>query len=511
MIGGAIAAAGFVVFGLILFGVLRKYLIRARLTNASLLAIFATAIYSGIAFTAFQGMPGGTSWWIHRAYAAVLVFAAIRFLDRLLIVPVLTRGGKMPLQRFIHQIITIVVGLFAILGFGAYAFGWDIKTFLAGSAVVSIVLGLALQETLGNFFSGLVMQASSPFAIGDWIICAGVEGRVVDMTWRAVTIHTLEDNWVIVPNGTVAKEQIVNYNTPTTATARIVTVGLEYDLPPGDAIAVLKSAALETHGVSSKPEPFIFLEDFADSAVVYKIKFWINEPALHKKIEHAVRANLWYRLKQKGYNIPFPIRTVEHTRLDHKQRRQDESSAQQRYDSIANSWLFAPLSEPEKRAVASGATDVFLGPGQILFHQDDPGESCFIIRQGEVDVFIRAAGSASAAETKVATLKAGDFFGEMSALTGQPRTASIRAVTNLACVEIGKEALNSVFAADPAMMEKISRLIAERNAARETIAQDAAAAASSREQAVTTQQKSLLGRMMKFFSRGAESSQHKIS
>src|SRR6185503_4525029 len=105
----------------------------------------------------------------------------------------------------------IVLASFALLIFGSIAFGWDINAFLAGSAVVSIVLGLALQESLGNFFSGLVMQASPPFAIGDWIICGAHEGRVVDMTWRAVTIHTNEDNFILIPNATVAKAEIVNY------------------------------------------------------------------------------------------------------------------------------------------------------------------------------------------------------------------------------------------------------------------------------------------------------------
>ena len=106
----------------------------------------------------------------------------------LLIVPMLTRRGTVRMPRFFHQIVNIVLALFAILIFGSVAFGWDIDRFLAGSAVASIVLGLALQESLGNFFSGLVMQAAPPFALGDWIICGDHEGRVVDMTWRALVM-----------------------------------------------------------------------------------------------------------------------------------------------------------------------------------------------------------------------------------------------------------------------------------------------------------------------------------
>ena len=105
----------------------------------------------------------------------------------------------------------------------------------------------------------------------------------------AVTIHTPEDNYVIMPNGTIATEQIVNYHAPTRVTARTVGVGLEYDLPPGEAVAVLKAAALETTGVAASPEPYVYLDEFADSSINYIVKFWISEPSLHKKIEHHVR------------------------------------------------------------------------------------------------------------------------------------------------------------------------------------------------------------------------------
>jgi small-conductance mechanosensitive channel len=503
--GGAIAL-GILVAGLLVYAALRKYILRTRLTAAVLVIIAALAIYFGIGGVKPQRMLDRHDYatlWLTRIFAAAILYSALRALDRLLIVPVLSRGGKAPVQRFIHQIVNIVISVFAIMVFGARVFGWDINAFLAGSAVISIVLGLALQETLGNFFSGLVMQASSPFAIGDWIICGGVEGKVVDMTWRAVTIHTPEDNHVIIPNGTIAKEQIVNFHKPVPATARTVSVGLEGDLPPGDALAVLKVAALETPGVAAKPEPFVFLQEFGDSGNVYQVKFWITEPAAHHRIEHHVRTNIWYRLKGKGFKMPNPTYQVEHIALAKKQRLQFESAAKVRYEALKDLWLFAPLSDEEKHALAAGAIDLYLAPGQVLFHQNDPGESLYVIRKGEVEIWARHGdGTGAGPETKVATLKAGDFFGEMSALTGQPRTATVRAGSDLACVQIGKEDLQAVFSADPAIMEKISRIIAERNAQRQTLTQEAASAAA-REQDVSSQQKSLLGRMLRFFGRGA--------
>ena len=115
-----------------------------------------------------------------------------------------------------------------------------------------------------------------------------------------------------LPNGQIAKQEIINYNAPDSTTARFVKIGLEYDLPPCDAMEALKSAAVETVGVKATPPPIVVMLDFAESAILYGIKFWISEPQRHLKVEHEVRLHAWYRLKQKGYAIPFPTRVVEH-------------------------------------------------------------------------------------------------------------------------------------------------------------------------------------------------------
>ncbi len=273
------------------------------------------------------------------------------------------------------------------------AFGWDIDRFLAGSAVVSIVLGPALQESLGKFFSGLVMQASPPFAIGNWIVCGEHEGRVVDMTWRAVTIHTIDDNFILIPNATVAKAEIVNFHAPTTATALKVKVGLESDVPPESALAVLKRAAIETPGVLETPAPLVFLEEFADTSVNYAIKFWISEPASHLRIEHLVRVNAWYRLREKGIAIPNPTYVVEHVSQSRKSQRLHGEASARFVAAIENVPLLQPLSPEQKRELAEAANDMMLAEGQILFRQNDAGDSFYIISQGQVDVLVAAEGA----------------------------------------------------------------------------------------------------------------------
>lgn len=490
IVTGLSVALAILVVGGIVLAISRRTLGRVRLTGAFLVLVTAAAIYVGFGLMKPQER---LAFWLSRAFCAAMIFVIFRAIDRLALIPLMTRGGRIPLQRFVHQIIVIIAGIFVVLGFGSVAFGWDIDKFLAGSAVVSIVLGLALQESLGNFFSGLVMHASNPFAIGDWIVVGEVEGRVVDMNWRAVTIETDDDNFVIVPNAKIAGEVITNFNAPTRATARSVFVGLDYEIPPSDAIELLRATAMETPRVLHEPRPRIFLVEYADSSINYRIEFWIEDMPNHLEIEQDVRANLWYRLKQKGYGIPFPIRTVEHVSMRHKTAAGAEAGVQQRLRAIASVALLTPLSEEQRRSLAGVASTVHLGSGQTLFHQGDAGDSFYVIEKGEVEVIIQT--DTGAART-IATLGKGDFFGEMSALTGQPRTATIRAKSGLRLVEIGKDDLQGLFNADPSIMEKLSQIIAQRNAERAALSQGGADTSA---EAVVQQQQSLFQRMRSFF------------
>ena len=484
------------VVGVVGIVLLRRLLGHFKLTVPAVVALVTLALYAGVASAKPERMIDGkdlATFWIHRVLAAVLLFVALRVLDRLVIVPILSRGGRVSVPRLLHQIINIVIAVFAVLVYGSDTFGWQIDKFLAGSAVVSIILGLALQETLGNFFSGLVMQGSPPFSIGDYIQVGEHKGRVVDINWRAVTIQTNEDNFVVIPNATVSKNDLINYHTPTVATARYVKVGLDYELPPCDALEVLKAAALETPGVLGSPEPVAMVMDFGDSAVQYAIKFWIGEPARWMYLDHLVRQNLWYRLKEKGYSIPFPIRSVEHVSLADKTAAAGAAAVRRREEAIDHVAILAPLSREQKSQVARDSREVNLAPGQVLLKQNDPGESFFIIERGQVEVLI---SPGAGPESRVATLAAGEFFGEMSVLTGQPRTATIRALSSLRCVEISKQNLHAIFEADPTIMEKISALVAERNTHRQSVAQSAAAAAAT---VTESPQKNLLSRMASFF------------
>ncbi len=463
-LSGAGTLAGMLLAAWVLLWIFRRALARYRLRRAVRNGAIAIVIY----MTIFSLHPSRmidpkdiVAVALHKIFIAVMVIVGIRLVDRLVIVPLLTRGGKATISKFVHQIVIIVFSLFCVLVYCSWAFSLDISSFLAGSAVISIVLGLALQDTLGNFFSGMVLQASLPFQAGDFIQIGDVEGRVVEMTWRAVTVLTNDDNYVLIPNGSVSKEQIINFHSPSTATARTIVVGLEYDLPPNDARRVLLQAAAETEGVLPDPAPRVMLDSYGDSAINYKVKFWIDVPQKHGWIEHSVRTNAWYRLKQAGYGIPFPIRTVEMTNLDEKTHNQQAGNEARRITALANNPLFSALNADQRAQLARDARDITLGAGQIFYRQGDAGTSLFLLLEGKVDVF---ATTEDGREFDVGDILAGSFFGELSATTGAPRPRTIRASTDVRALEITREHLQVLFDNDPAAVERMSGVIAQREA-----------------------------------------------
>jgi len=238
--------------------IFRKQLQNSRLTRATTWGVISAAFYFAILAAHPYLMIDQhdiVTLVIHKAFVAILLMVLVRYLDRLIIIPLLTRVSKTTPSRFVHQIIIAVISVFVLAGYCSWAFNIEIGSFLAGSAVISIVLGLALQETLGNFFSGMVLQASVPFQPGDWIKIGDMEGRVIEMTWRAVTLLSGENNNVLIPNSTVAKEKITNFHSPSVATASSISIGLDYSLPPNEAKRVLIQAARDVQGVLSQPPP----------------------------------------------------------------------------------------------------------------------------------------------------------------------------------------------------------------------------------------------------------------
>ena len=271
--------------------------VRRRLTiSCGLFAVYAAAN----ALVAFGRLPQGVADQIRTANPLLLAFGLSNALVVLAINP--WRGDSIP-ERFPNIVQdAIVIGLF---GLAAMIFLPD--KLAATTAVGAVVVGFALQDTLGNLFAGLAIQIEKPFRVGHWVTIGGRDGMVSEVTWRATKIRTKAGNFVVVPNNMLSRDMIVNYSEPTRDTLVEVEVGASYDTPPNDVKAVIREAVGGEPLIAAEHEPEILLADFAASAITYRVRVWTNDFGAVERVQDRVRARIYYAFRRHRITIPYPI------------------------------------------------------------------------------------------------------------------------------------------------------------------------------------------------------------
>jgi small-conductance mechanosensitive channel len=373
-------------------------------------------------------------------------------------------------------------------------FGVDLTALLVTSTVVSAVIGLSLQDTLGNVIAGLALQMDRPFDVGDWVTIAGQDGKVTQMNWRTIMLRSLDNHWYVLPNGNVARRDIINYSRPTVLQRLHVEIGLPYNLPPGATKRLLKEAAAQAKGVLTDPAPNVILREFGESAILYDVRFWINDYASRNRVSDAVRTRIWYALDREGLSIPYPIRDVNLRQVpeDHE-RRQREESTRAVFALMRQLPVLAPLSDRQIQQLAERSRIHRYTVDELLVKQGDEGETLFIIKLGQTRVDVE--GELGQVAT-VARLGPNDFFGEMSLLTGERRSASVVAESETEVVVLDKSAIAELLAADRSALEALSRIVEKR--LKESAELVAAAASASLDLSPSETEQSLMARIQGF-------------
>jgi CRP-like cAMP-binding protein len=338
---------------------------------------------------------------------------------------------------------------------------------LAGSGVVAIILGLAGQNLLGGIIAGVSLQINRPYKVGDWLHVGDRYAEVMEINWRSTRLRTNDTIYLDIPNNEIVKQTIVNLHYPTEVHAMRVRVGLEYHVPPNLAKDVLAHAAQTANGVLPHPPVRVFLVDFADFAIIYEIKFYMGNHARINEINDAVRTNMWYALKRHGLTVPFPIRTLQVRRQGI--RPMDEEKAEAR-EILRAEPIFECLSDTQLDNLVKQAHLNHFGRGERVIEEGAEGDSMFVLLRGVASVMVAKNG----AKIQVATLGAGDCFGEMSLLTGEKRSATVRADADCYVMEIGKPIMADVIREVPGCLEQLSDLLAKRKLETEGVLKEAA-------------------------------------
>lgn len=354
---------------------------------------------------------------------------------------------------------------------------------LTTSAVGAVVVGFALQDTLGNAFAGLAIQSEKPFRIGAWIRVGDFEGRVTEVTWRATKLRTKSGNFVIVPNNIVAKEAITNYSEPQVPTRIEVEVGASYLSTPGAVERAAREALANSPRALKQPEPSVILSSFDGSAINYRIRFWIDNYEFDELARHQVRTAIFYAFARHGIEIPWPIEVG----YERQWPEPDAATRQRDRERILGGVdLFNRLSVEQRREIAASTAVQVFGDGEAIVRQDAPGQSMFVVSSGKVAVVLEPQ------QREIAVIEAGGYFGEMSVLTGSPRTATVIARGDTAVLELDAEVFRRLGAADPQAVEQIGVLAVARRAELEQ------AREAAKPVAVADAPGSLLARMKKF-------------
>src|SRR5579863_1733918 len=287
----------------------------------------------------------------------------------------------------------------------------DPMPLLASSAVVAVVLGLALQETLGNVFSGVTLQLGKPFSPGDWIRSGIHLGRVQGISWRATTVITRANEKLEIPNAMLAKDIVINYSNGVVADE--LTIGLSYDAPPNYVREVFLEALRDVPGVLQHPPPDVFTWDYGDYAIRYRIKYWVADYAEVERVHDTVMTSLWYLLRRKAIEVPYPVRTLR-TEPQPAIGAGAEDFEREIMTELRQVDFLHDLRDDELRLLLPGVTVLKFGAGEVVVREGDEGDSLYIIRRGVVEVMAHASDGK---QVHLRDLKKPAFFGEMALMT----------------------------------------------------------------------------------------------
>ena len=391
---------------------------------------------------------------LYLGIAIILIQVAIfLFFDVFLI-----RTKQYQTPALLKEIANVVLFTFAVILIIQDTLKIQVTTVLATSAIITVVLGLALQETLGNLFAGLALHLDPPYHPGDWVQAGDIVGRVVEVTWRSTKLYTVNNDSIIIPNGQLAKEKITNHSFPSGPHAVSVYVPASYHVPPNKVARIVREVLVTINNVTMEPPPDIRVSKYQDFSIEYQIKFWFKDFAIIDPTLAEIRKSLWYHFRRNEIEIPFPIRNV------YLHEREEILSIHDRRlkhlaDSLKKVYLFAPLDDEELRLIADGLVEMHFAPNELIIREGDTDDNFFIIEEGEVEVFLT---SASGKRKAMTTLGEGDFFGEMALLTGERRTASVEAIRDVRVYSLGKHSFKEVLERKPEILDEIGTVLSRR-------------------------------------------------
>jgi small-conductance mechanosensitive channel/CRP-like cAMP-binding protein len=353
--------------------------------------------------------------------------------------------------------------------------GVELSSLIATSAVLTAVLGFALQDTLGNFFSGLALQLDDSIRIGDWIRVGDYTGKISSLRWRYASIETRNWETLVIPNSVLTKEHVLVLGKRSGQPAywrRWVYFNVDFRFDPTDVIQTVTHAlcAAPIENVADEPPPNCVLIDLHESYGRYAVRYWLTDLAVDDPTDSVVRTRVYFALKRVDIPLSIPAHAVFMTK--ETARRKEKKSTEddeKRADLLGKLPLFAPLSRDELLHLAKHTRYAPFAKGETMTRQGAEAHWLYVIVEGEASVHV---ASPDGRTRRVSTLTSLDFFGEMGLMTGAPRAATVIAETDVECYRLDSQGFQAILEHRPEVAEKMADILAQRRIELATVIAD---------------------------------------
>jgi small-conductance mechanosensitive channel/CRP-like cAMP-binding protein len=405
----------------------------------------------------------------------------------------------MPVPRIMVDIITAIAVIVVVIVVGKSA-GFSVAGLITTSAVLTAVIGFAMQDTLGNMMGGLALQLDNSVQVGDWVMLGVGQpaGKVTEIRWRYTAIETRNWETIVVPNSVLMKSSIMvlgKRSVPTRMVRRMVEFFVDFRTPPNDVITAVQDAirADPPRRTATDPPPQVLFQGVRDSYASYVILYWVTELESDFGPDSDIRVRMYYALRRAGIQLSIPAQALFITQeSSERESRKETEEVDRRLSVIDRVDLFRPIQGDLRKHLATALTFAPFAQGEVMAREDTVGDDAlYVIVSGQASV--RLGGATG---RQVALLGPGHFFGEMSMMTGERRSATVIAVSDLACYRLDKSAFERVLREHPDVAEEVAEILAER---REELAAAKDELEDVRRRRLQTEKENLLGRIRGFF------------
>ena len=398
----------------------------------------------------------------------------------------------------VQDVVVAIAMVGATLGVLSRA-GVNLSGLIATSAVFTAMLGFSLQDVIGNIAGGLALQVDNSLELGDWIKVGDVTGRVVEIRWRHTAVETRNWETVLIPNTVMTKSNVTilgRRRGQPTMLRRWVYFNVDWRFQPGDVISVAETAVrgAQLERVAREPKPNVVLMEMADTFGKYAVRYWLTDIAVDDPTDSTVRACIYFALQRADITLAMPAHAVFVTEDTHDRKAiKTEKQVVRRKNLLETIDLFSSLSDAERSDLARTMKYAPFAKGEVMTRQGADAHWLYLMEDGQALVRV----SDGEHDREVAQLKGPCFFGEMSLLTGEPRSATVVADSEVECFRVDKAAVKQIIDARPALEEQLAKLLADRKvalqAAREGLSADVARERAAKEA------NALLTRIRSFF------------